>query len=165
MINAQKKESYIRNFIFGVEDSLVSTLGLLSGIATAGIDKSEIFLTGVVLIFVEATSMGIGSYLSQDISEDFLKTKNSQKSSVQGAIIMLLAYFFSGFIPLTPYLVFNPSKALPISIAVSLTSLFFLGSISSKFLKINSLKHAIKMFLLGGTAVLIGITVGKIFKY
>ena len=36
---------YLRSFIFGFEDSLVSTVGLLSGIAFAGITAREIILT------------------------------------------------------------------------------------------------------------------------
>ena len=50
------KALYIRNFVFGVEDSLASTVGLLSGIATAGVNASTIVVTGAVLIFVEAFS-------------------------------------------------------------------------------------------------------------
>jgi len=48
---------HLRNFVFGVEDSIVSTVGLVSGIAIAGLPKTEILLTGAVLIFVEAFSM------------------------------------------------------------------------------------------------------------
>ncbi|KKS05141.1 MAG: hypothetical protein UU58_C0001G0001, partial [Candidatus Nomurabacteria bacterium GW2011_GWA2_41_25] len=36
---------YVRNFIFGAEDSLVSTVGLLSGIASAGIARKEIIIS------------------------------------------------------------------------------------------------------------------------
>ena len=57
-----KTALYLRNFIFGVEDSLVSTVGLLSGVAVANVDQATIFLTGMVLIFVEAFSMGVGSF-------------------------------------------------------------------------------------------------------
>src|SRR3989338_4103836 len=53
-IISQRTIVYIRNLIFGVEDSLVSTVDLLSGVAAAGVPRSVIFLTGVVLIFVEA---------------------------------------------------------------------------------------------------------------
>ena len=55
------KHGYFRNFIFGVEDSLVSTVGLLSGVAIAGVPSRTILLTGVVLILVEAFSMAAGA--------------------------------------------------------------------------------------------------------
>jgi hypothetical protein len=53
---------YTRNFIFGSEDSLVSTVGLLAGIVSAGIERKEIIISGIVLICVEAFSMSIGSF-------------------------------------------------------------------------------------------------------
>src|SRR3989344_3129963 len=56
---------YVRNFIFGAEDSLVSTVGLLSGVAIGGVAKVDILLPGMVLIFVEAFSMAVGSFLAE----------------------------------------------------------------------------------------------------
>ena len=54
MIPDPKKYSLIvRNFTFGVEDSLVSTVALLAGIAIANVETKTIVLTGIVLIFVE----------------------------------------------------------------------------------------------------------------
>ena len=41
----EKYALYAKNFIFGVEDSLVSTVGLLSGIAIAGVPRGTIFLS------------------------------------------------------------------------------------------------------------------------
>jgi hypothetical protein len=45
--------TYLRNFIFGVEDSLVSTVGLLAGVAAGGVSSAAILTTGLVLIVVE----------------------------------------------------------------------------------------------------------------
>jgi len=65
-------EVYLRNFVFGVEDSLVSTVGLLSGIAAAGVAQKDILVSGVVLIFVEAFSMAVGSFLSEEFAEEYV---------------------------------------------------------------------------------------------
>ena len=62
---------FMRNFVFGAEDSLVSTVGLLAGVATAGVLQKEIIISGVVLIFVEAFSMSVGSFLSERTTEEF----------------------------------------------------------------------------------------------
>jgi len=61
---------YLRNFIFGVEDSLVSTVGLLAGVAAAAISQSAIVTTGLVLIVVEGFSMGVGSFLTEETTEE-----------------------------------------------------------------------------------------------
>ena len=54
----------VEEVVFGVEDSLVSTLGALTGIAIGTQSTYVVVLSGIVLIFAEATSMTAGSYLS-----------------------------------------------------------------------------------------------------
>ncbi len=54
----------VREIVFGLEDSLVSTLGAVTGMAAGTGDLKIVLLSGVVLIFVEALSMSAGSYLS-----------------------------------------------------------------------------------------------------
>lgn len=151
--------SFVRNFVFGVEDSLVSTVGLLSGVAVAGLPKHDIFLTGVVLIFVEAFSMGVGSYLSEQSADEFLGNKKSV--SVPSAIVMFISYFVAGFIPLSPYIFFEVNFAFPLSITASLIALFVLGLISAKVFHSSLIKQAVRMFLMGGMAIGVGVMVGN----
>jgi VIT1/CCC1 family predicted Fe2+/Mn2+ transporter len=164
----KKTDSFLftRNFIFGVEDSLVSTVGLLSGIAAADIARPTIFLTGIVLIFVEAFSMGVGSFLSEEAAQEY--TKNDQSlnvKSVTGALIMFFSYFASGFIPLFPYMILSVSIAFWISIVSSLVSLFLLGAVSAKFFRHKDLfHHGLRMLFFGGMAVLVGVVVGQLVK-
>jgi len=154
---------YLKNFIFGVEDSLVSTVGMLSGVAIAGTPKGTILLAGVVLIFVEAFSMGVGSYLSEESSQGFKNGEQKQeKRSIFAGIIMWASYFFAGFIPLSPYILIDPSIAFWVSIALAVLTLFILGSIAAKLSHINILRHASKMAIIGGIAIALGVTVGSI---
>jgi VIT1/CCC1 family predicted Fe2+/Mn2+ transporter len=159
-VNRAKSSSYVKNFIFGVEDSLVSTVGLLSGIATGGLPKSEIFLTGIVLIFVEAFSMGVGSYLSEGFIEDLNHNRPSGRSTL-GGLIMFCSYFLSGFVPLSPYVFLPTQEAMTISILLSLVSLLLLGTLSAYFFKVKPIKHGLRMLLIGGGAITIGILIGK----
>jgi len=59
-----KLVSVVEEIIFGVEDSFVSTLGTVTGIAVGTQSSYVVLLSGVVLIFSEAVSMAAGSYLS-----------------------------------------------------------------------------------------------------
>ena len=59
-----KLRRVVEEIVFGVEDSLVSTLGALTGIAVGTQNGYVVVLSGVVLIFAEALSMTAGSYLS-----------------------------------------------------------------------------------------------------
>lgn len=160
-----RKAGFLRNFVFGVEDSLVSTVGLLSGIAATGSASKTIFTTGVILVFVEAFSMAVGSFLSENSAEEFVKRKEEPLSaSVPDAFIMFFSYFVSGFVPLFPYIFMPAPQALPISIGASLVALGFLGFGSAKMARTNALKGILKMAVLGGVAIGIGFAVGMFLR-
>lgn len=153
---------YLRNFVFGVEDSLVSTVGLLSGVASAGVDKNTLFLTGVVLIFVEAFSMAVGSFLSERSAQQYLRAgAQAPRYSLWAGIIMFFSYFVSGFIPLAPYLFMDVSRGLPTSIVLSVIALFILGLVSGRIVKEALFKNGLRMAIIGGGAIALGIIVGK----
>ena len=63
MIPINAKE-LIRDFVFGMEDGLVSNLGLVLGVYFGGGDAYAIILAGFASMFVGAFSMSAGSYLS-----------------------------------------------------------------------------------------------------
>src|SRR5690606_6400064 len=105
---------YFRNFIFGVEDSLVSTVGLLSGIAISDVPRASILLSGLVLICVEAFSMGVGSFLAEDSGRGVLLKKDpSAHVTVTGGLVMFISYFCAGFLPLAPYIFLETYQAFP----------------------------------------------------
>lgn len=96
----------VRNFTFGVEDSLVSTVGLLAGIGVAGIGKSQIIITGLVLIFVEGFSMAVGSLLSeQSVQEYEVHKEVGFSKSISAAVVMFFSYVLAGLIPLAPFFI------------------------------------------------------------
>lgn len=157
----------IRNFVFGVEDGLVSTAGLLTGIATAAVPRPTILLTGITLIFVEAFSMAVGSFLSEQSVEDFRMRKKHHAHSSRsffGASVMFASYLASGMIPLFPYIFFEREQAIPISVVVSLAALFFFGIAGGSFSRAHVFSSGFRMFGIGGGAMLIGIAAGFFFR-
>lgn len=164
-INKKTFILYIRNFIFGAEDSLVSTVGLLAGIVSAGMAQKEIILSGIVLICVEAFSMSVGSFLSERTTEEsFSNYKQQESNSLLAAVIMFVSYLFCGLIPLFPYFITTVDQAFWWSIMASLLALFVLGFISAKILKTKILKSSLRMMIIGGLAIGLGVIVGMIFR-
>jgi VIT1/CCC1 family predicted Fe2+/Mn2+ transporter len=156
---------YVRNFIFGAEDSLVSTVGLLTGITSAGVSQKEIAISGVVLICVEAFSMSVGSFLSERTTEESSPDYKEQESnSLLAAIIMFFSYFICGLVPLLPYFIMDLNSAFLWSIIASLLALFILGFVSAKILKTNIVKSSLRMMLIGGMAIGLGVSVGIIIN-
>ncbi len=153
--------SYFRNFIFGVEDSLVSTVGLLSGIAIANATKETILLTGIVLIFVEGFSMAAGVFLSEESTEEFQHGKDTPKRNFLEAVVMFFSYFISGFIPLFAYIIWPVVTALFYSIIFSLIALFILGVIGARLSHTSIIKSGVRMITIGGLAILLGAFAGS----
>jgi len=77
---------------------------------------------------------------------------------------MFFSYVLGGFIPLLSYLIFPIKIALPISIVTTLLGLFGLGIFTSHFTKDNWIKAGLRIFILGGIALSVGLVVGNLFK-
>jgi VIT1/CCC1 family predicted Fe2+/Mn2+ transporter len=54
----------IREFVFGIQDGLISTVGLLAGIQGATENRLVVIIAGFTAMFSGAISMAAGSYLS-----------------------------------------------------------------------------------------------------
>lgn len=153
--------SLIRNFVFGVEDSLVSTVGLLSGIAVAGVSQHTVVLTGLVLIAVEGLSMAVGSFLSEDVAEESENPSASPTVARQGAIVMFFSYVIAGFIPLLPYLLSTSTYTTLYSIVLTFIGLVALGFASSRLFGVPLFRSTSRILVLGGAAIAVGILVGQ----
>lgn len=77
----KKSVIYIREIVFGLEDSLVSTLGAVTGIAAGTHDGQMAVFSGLVLVVVEAVSMAAGSYLSSKSAREVFESRLKQDSS------------------------------------------------------------------------------------
>lgn len=71
----QKKEviegrARIREFVFGIQDGLISTVGLLAGVQGATENNAVVILTGLTAMFAGAISMAAGSYLSSSAEKE-----------------------------------------------------------------------------------------------
>ena len=152
----------VRNFTFGAEESLVSTVGLLAGIAVAGVDPKIIVVTGIVVVFVGGFSMAVGSLLSEQSVEEFeAKKEVSMSRPVLAAIVMLFSFIIAGLIPLIPYALIMP-YAVVWSIGLTLVTLFFLGVLNAHLFKVRAWKDGLTTLLMGALAIGVGIAVGQL---
>ena len=66
---AAKKLSFdikdtMRDLVFGMEDALITNLGLVLGVAAAGVSNTDVLLAGSAAMFAGMVSMAAGDYLS-----------------------------------------------------------------------------------------------------
>ncbi len=157
-------ENYLRSTVFGFQDALVSTTGVIVGVAIGTQDKSIVLLAGVATIMVEALSMAAGQYMSEKTVQQMNKTKKHTDNLVIGALIMYCSYFLGGLVPLIPILLFPLPDAALISIIFSLIGLLLLGIIKAKIVKESVLRSAVEILILGGAATAVGLLVGYFLK-
>ena len=53
----------IREVVFGAQDGVLTTLGIVTGVGSATTDRTTIVVTGLLSLLVGAVSMGVGEYL------------------------------------------------------------------------------------------------------
>lgn len=157
-------EDYLRSIIFGFQDALVSTTGVIAGVSMGTQIKEIVILAGVVTIAVEAMSMGIGQYMSEKAVHQMDKTGKHTDNLYIVGLLMFLSYFFGGLVPLTPIIFLNLPQSSYVSIAAALLGLFVLGFLKAYVVKVNPFKSALEIFILGGITTGIGILIGKILK-
>ena len=152
---------YLRTIIFGINDSLVSTVGFLAGISVAGVSREIIVLTGIVYALVEAFSMAMGDFLSEESAEEYMKKSDvSNRPSIVSAVLMFVSCVLASLVPLIPYILFASGIALIVSICLSVLSLFIVGAISASFSRLPMLWRGARMALLGGAAIVMGVAIG-----
>lgn len=155
-------QDYFRSILFGFEDSLVSTTGVVAGVAVGSQDPKSILLAGVVTIIVEALSMGAGQFLSERAVHQM--DKQHSDSLFVGSVLMFLSYFFAGFFPLLPVIVLSFPVSVYVSVAFAFLALFVLGYVKGRIVGSAPLRSGLEILAIGGTATVLGILAGLFFR-
>jgi VIT1/CCC1 family predicted Fe2+/Mn2+ transporter len=156
-------QSLFRSSIFGLEDSLVSTVGFLSGFVVTGPSSATITKSGLILVMVEAFSMGIGTFLSENNSEEIIAKKTiGFAPAIKSGFVMYFSYVIGGLFVLSPYFFLSAQIGSFFSIVFSLLGLSCVGLFTAHLAKTSYLTELVKALLIGGVATLIGIAVGKL---
>lgn len=119
---------FVRNLVYGIEDSLLSTTGVIVGVSLAGQTRDHVLVTGFILVLVEALSMALGSFLSED---SFMKTaniKHTATDAVRYALVMCVSYIVAGLIPMLPFIL-DMDGAWKYSVGLSLAAIFTLVNV------------------------------------
>lgn len=151
----------MREIVFGMEDSLVSTLGAVTGIAVGTNSTEIVLLSGIVLIFVEALSMTAGSYLSSKSAKEATRKKESI-SPVIAAAVMGIFYLLGGIFPLLPYYFLSPKEAILPSVISTAIALFILGVWKAWIVGTSKIKSGLEMTSISLLAALLGYLIGEI---
>lgn len=157
-------EDYLRSALFGLQDGLVSTTGVVMGISTGVDNKAIIILASLVALSVEASSMAAGQYSSEKAVHQMDKNGKHTDSLMLGAVIMFFSYFLAGLIPISPTLIFAQPEAKLFTVIFAFAGLFLIGFIKGKIVGQKPLRSAVELFIIGALATSIGLIVGQALK-
>lgn len=157
-------EDYLRSGLFGIQDGLVSTTGVVVGISTGIEDKAIIILASLVAVTVEASSMAAGQYSSEKAVHQMDKIGKHTDSLIVGAAVMFFGYLLGGTVPIIPTILFGQPQARYIAIISAFIGLFILGYTKGHLVKVPTLRSALELFIIGAIATTIGLIVGYIFR-
>lgn len=157
-----KNRDYVKSSVFGIEDSLVSTTGVIAGVAAASSNQQFVITAGLVAIAVEAVSMAAGEFISEEAEVEL--DPHNKANPVLSGTIMLFSYLLAGFVPLLPVLFFALPYSIYLSIFAAITGLFVLGMLKGQLTKKGILKSGLKVAIVGGIATTLGVIIGIIFK-
>jgi vacuolar iron transporter family protein len=66
---ATPAHSYLRDFIYGAIDGIVTTFAVVAGAGGAGLDESVVIILGTANLFADGFSMSVGNYLGSRAEE------------------------------------------------------------------------------------------------
>jgi predicted membrane protein (TIGR00267 family) len=161
----------MREIVFGLEDSFVSTLGAVTGIAAGVQDTHIVILSGLVIVAVEATSMAAGSYLSNKSAkqaEDEILLEEGKGGNpaihshlARSAAVMGTFYILGGLVPLAPYFFLPIDLAYGPSIGLTVLCLFALGAWAASFSKKSPWQGGAQMATISLAAATLGFIIGR----
>ena len=152
-------EDYLRSLMFGLQDGIVSTTGVVVGISTGINNKDIIVLAALVAGMVEASSMAAGQYSSEKAVHQMDKTGRHTDNLYIGALIMFIAYLIGGAFSIIPTLIFDQPLARTLAIISSFVGLFIIGYIKGHLVEHRPLRSAIELFIIGSVATIVGVAV------
>ena len=73
-----EKQRNVREIVFGLQDGILTTLGIITGVGVAEGERSAVFISGFLALLAGALSMGVGEYLG----------RKSEREVIQATIAM-----------------------------------------------------------------------------
>lgn len=93
-----EKRRSIREIVFGMQDGILTTLGIITGVGVAEGDRTAVFISGFLALLAGALSMGVGEYLGRKSEREVVQAtidmeKREMADDPQGEFAEQVAYY------------------------------------------------------------------------
>jgi len=157
----------VRAGVFGVQDGIVSTFGLVMGVAGAQVSPEAVLIAGVAGAFSGAVSMGAGEYVSVKVQREMLAARGTvdedgNVSPLRAAAANSGLFVLGAAFPLVPFLVLVGVPAVVLSTTLSILALFVTGALLTRLTRRSPWVSGARMLVIGGGAGVLGYLVGSL---
>jgi vacuolar iron transporter family protein len=88
----------IREIVFGVQDGILTTLGIITGVGVAEGERAAVLISGFLALLAGALSMGVGEYLGRKAEREVVQAtidmeKREMADDPQGEFTEQVAYY------------------------------------------------------------------------
>jgi vacuolar iron transporter family protein len=93
-----EKQRSVREIVFGMQDGILTTLGIITGVGVAEGERSAVFISGFLALIAGALSMGVGEYLGRKSEREVVQAtidmeKREMHDDPQGEFAEQVAYY------------------------------------------------------------------------
>jgi vacuolar iron transporter family protein len=93
-----EKQRSVREIVFGVQDGILTTLGIITGVGVAEGERAAVFITGFLALLAGALSMGVGEYLGRKSEREVVRAtidmeKREMAADPQGEFSEQVAFY------------------------------------------------------------------------
>lgn len=93
-----EKQRSVREIVFGVQDGILTTLGIITGVGVAEGNRSAVFISGFLALLAGALSMGVGEFLGRKSEREVIAAtiemeKREMASDPQAEFAEQVAYY------------------------------------------------------------------------
>jgi vacuolar iron transporter family protein len=93
-----EKRRSVREIVFGAQDGILTTLGIITGVGVAEGDRPAVFISGFLALLAGALSMGVGEYLGRKSEREVVQAtidmeKREMADDPQGEFAEQVAYY------------------------------------------------------------------------
>jgi vacuolar iron transporter family protein len=122
---------YIRDFVYGANDGIITTFAVVSGVAGGSLSHLAILVVGAANLAADGVSMGVGNLLAIRADERARESEGLpelERYPWKHGLATLVAFVIAGAVPLVPFVLpLDPSIRLTTATAATFAALFLLG--------------------------------------
>jgi len=165
----------VRETLMGAQDNLTNVLAVVLGVAVGSGRADFVALAGLAAAFAEAISMGGVLYTATRADLD-LDARAAEAAApqrllsrprllpLQAAAVTFGAALLAGLIPLAPFAVLPLMPAVVVSLVVSVSALFVLGSWKGRVTGRSWRRDGLQLVAIAGLAALAAALIGIVLR-